>query len=59
MFSKFVKISADKIAATVHMNFIILRTPVKFRFIFIKIGAKNDEIDEKIAYCLHFLEMFG
>ena len=29
---------------------------MKFRSIFIKIGAKNDEIDEKFEHFLHFSE---
>ena len=36
------------------MNCIISRSPVKYRSIFIKIGANNDEMDEKSGHVLHF-----
>ena len=36
------------------MNCIILRDPVKFRSVFMKIDAKNNKTDEKIGHLLHF-----
>ena len=37
-------------------DYLISRNPVKFRSSFIKIGARNDEIDEKFEHFLHFSE---